>query len=161
MANKIYHAPETVVEFNTAAGTVITLKNLAHSTGRVSVRVDRGAGSKPGLYQWRAVMQWENNPAATDYAEIYLSQSDGTYADGTVGTADAALTAAQASNCQLLGMVKAEAATGSTDRVKSGVCEIFSRYFSIGVINRSATVALKNSDNVSVVLLTPVPPEAQ
>jgi hypothetical protein len=162
MPNKQYHAPETTVTFKESGGdVVITLLNLGYGAGRISARVDRGSGSKPGLYRWRAVMQWENNPAATDYAEIVLSTSDGTDADGNVGTGDAALTSAQKSNCDVIGSVKAEEATGSTARKSSGTFTILDRYYSIGVWNASATKNLKNSANVSYVILTPVPPEQQ
>jgi len=163
MANKVYHAPETAIKFSDTNGDIVlTLNDLAHTTGgRISARKDRGAGSQPALYKWRAVMQWEDDPAATDYAEIYISESDGTIPDGNVGTADAALTAAQASNCDPIGQVKAEAATGSTNRIASGLVEIYDRYFSIGVLNKSTTKNLKNSDDVSYVILTPVPPEIQ
>jgi len=162
MSNKVYHAPETPVTFKESGGTaVLTLLNLGFGAGRISARVDRGAGSKPGLYRWRAVMQWENDPAAADYADIVLATSDGTLADGNVGSADAALTAAQKSNCEVIGSVKAEAATGSTDRIASGTFTLLDRYFSIGVWNGSATKNLKNSANVSYVSVTPVPPEIQ
>jgi hypothetical protein len=163
MPNKVYHAPETAIKFSDTNGDlVLTLKNLAHTTGgRISARYDRGAGSQPALYKWRAVIQWEDNPAATDYAELIIATSDGTLADGTVGTADAALTAAQASNCDTLGIVRAEAATGSTNRISSGLVEIFDRYVSVGARNMSTTKNFKNSDDVSYIILTPVPPEIQ
>ena len=160
MANKIYNATETPIVFTESGGSyVITLLNLGFGAGRISARADKGAGSKPSLYRWRAVIQWEDHPVATEYAEIYLAQSDGTKVDGGVGTADAALTLTQ--NLQLLGIVSAEAAAGSTDRIASGLVEIHDRYFSIGVFNRSAADNLKNSANVSNVTLTPVPAEIQ
>ncbi len=160
MANKVYRAVETALTFKESGGDiVITLKNLGFGAGRISARVDRGAGSKPVRYKWRAVMQWEDHPAVADSVSLFLAESDGTVADGNVGTADAALT--QLANLVEFGAVRAEAAAGSTNRIGSGVVRILDRYFSIGVWNRSATKNLKNADNVSYIILTPMPDEIQ
>ena len=162
MANLIYYAPQTPVVFSDSDGDVVlTLQNLGFGAGRISARVDRGAGSKPGLYRVRSVFQWVASPAATDYAEIYLAGSDGTYPDGNVGTADAALASTQLNNLQLISVVSAEVATGAANRIGAGLFEILDRYYSIGVFNRSATKNLVNTANVSRVILTPVPPEVQ
>lgn len=162
MTQKIYHIPESPITFKDSGGDVVlTLQNLGFGAGRISARYDRGAGAQPALYRWRAVIQWENNPAASDYAEIVLSTSNGTLADGNVGTTDAALTAAQKSNCEVIGVVKAEAAAGSTNRISSGTFELYDRYFSIGVWNGSATMNLKNAANVSYIEVTPIPPQIQ
>ena len=134
MANKIYHAPEATTTFQESGGDVaITLKNLGFGVGRVSARVDRGTGSKPGLYRWRSVIQWEDNPVAGEEARIYLVTSDGTLADGVASAYGDAITAGQLTNTDLIGIVKAQAATGSVDNVSSGTFEILDRYFSIAV----------------------------
>jgi len=162
MANKIYYSPETVIAFKASGGDVVlTLTNLGYGAGRISAVWDRGAGALPAEFRWRAVMQWEDNPAATDYAEIVLATGDGTLHDGTLGAGDGAMTAAQKSNADVIGSVKAEAATGSTNRISSGSVLITDRYVSMGVWNGSATKNLKNTANVSYIILTPVPPESQ
>ena len=162
MPNKIYHAPETPIAFQESGGDVVlTFKNLGFGAGRVSARVDRGAGSMPGLYRWRAVVQWEDNPVAGEAARFHLITSDGTLADGVAGTADAAITAGQLTNTDLIGLVLAQAAAGSVNNVASGTFEILDRYFSIAVWNASAAKNFKNADNVSKIILTPVPPEIQ
>lgn len=162
MANKIYTAPETPLVFKGSGGdAVITLANLGFGAGRISARYDRGTGSKPRLYKWRGVVQWEDNPVAGEAAEILLAESDGTIVDGVVGVADAALTAGQRTNLGIMGIVRAQAATGSVDNVASSYVLISERYFSVGVWNASAAKNLKNTANVSYVILTPVPDEIQ
>lgn len=162
MANKIYGATETALVFKDSGGdAVITLQNLAYAAGRLSARYDRGAGSKPRLYKWRAVMQWETAPIVGEYAEIYIAESDGTTADANVGTADAALTAGQVSNLSAIGIVKAQTTDTATSFVRSGYCLISERYFSVGVWNYSAGDNLENTANACSVTLTPVPDEVQ
>lgn len=162
MANKIYHAPETEISFRDSGGdATLTLQNLAFGAGRVSARYDRGAGSKPGLYRWRAVMQFETAPALGELVEIYLFPSDGTYMDGTLGTSDAALSSDKRRNGQLIGVVEVDTTSVTTDIIASGICEIYDRYISIGVWNGSAGDNLENTSNASRVNLMPVPPEIQ
>lgn len=162
MTQKIYGAIETAIAFKDSGGdAVITLQNLAFGAGRLSARVDRGAGSKPRLYKWRAVMQWETAPVVGEYAEIYLAESDGTTADANVGTADAALTSGQVLNLPALGIVKAQTTDTATSFVRSGYCLISERYFSVGVWNYSAADNLENTANACSITLTPVPDEIQ
>ena len=163
MANKVYRATETPITFKDSGGTkVITLNGLALGTGRVSAQQDRGAGSLAALHEVKAIVQWTSAPAVGDTAEIYLFQSDGTYVDGTVGTADAAISSDKRRNGMFIGAVVCDVATGSVD-----MCATFqnvpisSRYYSVGVWNASATKALLASANVSTVIVTPMPPEIQ
>ena len=59
MPNKIYRATETAVTFTDTTGTyALVLNNLATVTGRNSVSVDRGVGSLPYRYRWKAIIQW-------------------------------------------------------------------------------------------------------
>lgn len=162
MANKIYRAIESAIRFkDTDATYTLALKNLAYAAGRISDRVDRGAGSLPQDYRWKAVIQWETAPVVGEYAEIYVSESDGTNEDGNVGTTDAALTSGQKSNLRLIGVVKAQTTDVATDFIASGVFTIDERYFSIGVWNASAGDNLENTDDASWVEVTPIPPEIQ
>ena len=104
MSNKIYRAIETPITFKDSGGSaVITLQNLAAGAARVSARYDRGAGDLPRLYKWRAVLQWTTTPTVNQYADLYVAESDGTYADGTVGASDAAVVAGQLKNLFKLG----------------------------------------------------------
>jgi hypothetical protein len=162
MPNKLYRAIETTLSFRDSGGSaVLTLQNLGFGAGRVSARYDRGAGSLPQHYHWRAVMQFETAPALNEQVEIYLFESDGTYMDGTLGTSDAALTSAKRVNGKLIGVVIVDTTSVTTDIVASGTCMISERYISVGVWNASAGDNLENTSNASRVNLTPIPPELQ
>jgi hypothetical protein len=162
MGNKVYVAPEAALTFKDSGGdAVLALQNLGYGAGRISARYDRGEGSHPRLYKWRAVIQFETAPVVGEYVEIFLAESDGTNADGNVGTADAALTAGQKSNLNPLGPVRAQTTDTGASFTASGYCLISERYFSVGVWNNSAGDNLKNTANASFVVLTPVPDEIQ
>lgn len=162
MANQVFRALGTPTVFRDSSGdVVITLQNLAFGAGRVSARWDRGAGSLPRLYEWRAVVQFETAPALNEVVEIYLFDSDGTYMTGTLGTSDAALTAAKKVNGKLIGTVVVDTTSVTTDIIASGMCWINSRYISVGVWNASAGDNLENTANASRVILTPMADEIQ
>ena len=162
MANKIYRAAETAITFRDSSGdAVIALQNLGFGVGRVSARYDRGSGSKPRIYQWRGVFQFETAPIVGELIELYLFESDGTYMDGTLGTSDAALSSAKRNNGNPIGSVVVDTTSTGTDIIKSGLCLIHDRYISIGVWNGSAGDNLKNTANTSRVILTPYPDEIQ
>lgn len=163
MPNKIYGALETPIVFRDSGGdVVITLINLAFGAGRVSARYDRGAGSKARTHEVRAVIQFETAPAIGESVDIYLFQSDGTYADGTIGTVDAALTTDKRRNGMLIGSVIADTTSAATDIVATFQnVPISSRYYSIGVWNGSAADNLENTSNACRIIVTPNPDELQ
>ena len=163
MATKFYCARETPIVFRESTGdAVLTFKNLNLGEGRISARFDRGAGSKPLLYKWKASVAWETAPSVGEYAEFVLAESDGTIVDGTVGTADAAMTAGQMSNLPSIGLVKAQTTDTHTLFVKSGYCLISEQYFSVGVWNASTGYRLENTTgNVCLISFTPVVDESQ
>lgn len=155
--NLVYRDIGTAVTFCESGGDVaITLLNLAAGAGRLSARYDRGAGDKPVLHMWQGKFQFESAPVVGETVEIYLFESDGTLADGGVGTSDAALTAGQKLNGKLLGVVLAQTTDTATDFIASGVCEIWQRYYSVGVWNASAADPLENTANVNKVIITPL-----
>lgn len=162
MANKVYTAEESAVTFQDSGGTVVlALINLAFGAGRISARHDRGVGSKAGRHKWKAKLQFETAAVIGEVVEIYLSESDGTYADGTPGTADAALTADKRRNLVLLGRVRVDTVSVATDIVASGVFMLYERYYSIGVWNGSAGDNLENTANANILTITPYPDEIQ
>ena len=163
MANKVYRALETAITFRDSGGdVVITLQNLAFGAGRLSAQKDRGAGSQAQLHEIRGIFQFETAPQLGEAVELYLFQSDGTYVDGTVGTADAALTSDKRKNGQLIGAVICDTTSTGTDIVASFQnVPISSRYYSVGVWNTSSGDNLKNTANTSRVIITPMPPEIQ
>ncbi len=161
MANLIYTVFETAITFQDSGGSaVITLQNLAAATGRVSARYDRGAGNIATRYIWRAVFDKGVAGVVGQVINAYIFTSDGTNADGTVGTADAALTANQALNAFDVLPVVVYTTSTSVKITRSKVVEIPTRYFSVGVMN-STTGLLRNSANVCTISLTPIPDEIQ
>lgn len=159
LQQKTYADTGNAITFKDSGGSaVITLQNLAYGSGRVSANYDRGANAKPCLYEVLACMQWEDNPAAADYAQIQIVDHDGTTIPGTVGASDAAVTVEaklrQAGASPL--NVFAEAAAGSTDRIARTFVVLHHRYVSVIAWNSSGTKNFKNSANVSYVRLTPV-----
>lgn len=162
MTNKIYYAPESAITFKDSGGTaVLTLQNLGYGAGRISAQYDRGTGSKPMRYSWKGAVQFETAPAIGELVELYLAQSNGTYVDGTVGTSDAALTTDKRRNLDLIGVIVVDTTSTGVDVVASGICYIWQRYVSVGVWNGSAGDNLKNTANVNIIELTPIPDEVQ
>jgi hypothetical protein len=71
LTQKSYADTGSSITFKDSGGSaVITLQNLAYGTGRVSANYDRSTGAKPQLFEVLAVMQWEDNPVATEVAEV-------------------------------------------------------------------------------------------
>lgn len=162
MTSKLYRASETPITFRDSGGSAtLSLQNLAFGVGRKSAQYDRGAGSLPALYEWRAPFQFETAPALGEFVEIYLFESDGTYVDGTHTTSDAALTSDKRRNGKLIGVVEVDGTSVTTDNIYSGLVWIYQRYITIGVWNGSAGDNLENTANASRVILTPFPPESQ
>ena len=162
MPNKIYRAVETSITFQDSGGdAVITLQGLGYGAGRISAQYDRGAGSKPARYNWKAVFQYASAPQVGETIELYIAESDGTYVDGNVGTADAALTSDKRKNLTLIGLVIVDTTAADTNIIASGICHIWQRYFSLGVWNASSGDNLKNTANASKVIFTPMPDEVQ
>ena len=162
MANEIYRAIGTPIVFSDSDGTEpITLQNLATGAGRLSDRYDRGAGSQPWLYIWRAVIPFETAPVVGEMVEIRKYESDGTNADAGVGASDAALTENQRSyDNSLLGIVTVNTTSTDTACIASGICLISERYFSVGVWNATAD-NMQDDANAARVIFTPIPPEIQ
>jgi hypothetical protein len=158
----IYRAIQTPIVFKESGGdAVITLLNLAFGVGRISAQYDRGAGSKPVTYKWKAVMQFETAAIVGERVELYVAESNGTSIDGGVGAADAALAAAAKPNLKMIGIVTVQTTDTATSFIASGLCTIWERYFSLGVWNASAGDNLENTANASFVSFTPMPDEIQ
>jgi hypothetical protein len=162
MANKAYIARETPTVWSDTAGDLaITLNNLAAGAGRVGARKDFGAGSTSQEYSWRLTVQFETTPVVGETVEVYLATSDGTRPDGEVGTADAALSAAnKRKNLMFIGVLIVDVATVDIDFTASGVCRIPTRYVSPVIYNATAD-NLQATNDTGEFTLTPIPPEVQ
>jgi hypothetical protein len=104
-------------------------------------------------------LQFASGLAVGQSANILLCESDGTYADGAIGTSDAAMTWYQAANMTTIGTVYVQAATTATSFVASGTFWIMERYFQVGVYNYGA--ALRALANINRIIVTPMPDEIQ
>ena len=162
MPNKVYVAPESAVVFAPSGGTVtFTPTSLANSAGRVSAQWDRGAGSKPILYRWRAKTKAAAALAIGTRLEIYIATSDGSIVDGNVGTADAALSSAdKRTNLQQIGVIGSDSTSNGETQQASGLVEIRDRYVSVVWYNALGQ-ALTGTDGDHSFSLTPVPDEIQ
>lgn len=162
MANKVYAAPETAISFKASGGTVaFTPTSLASGSLRVSAQYDRGSGSKPGRYIWRATTKLAS-VAAGAAVGVYLSTSDGTTQDGNLGASDATVASAdKIRNLQWLGNVVCDKGSDASEPWStSGVVEIYDRYVSVAILNASG-VSLSSTAGDHVFSLTPVADEIQ
>ena len=130
MANKLYGASETAITFTDSGGDyTFTLANLGFGAGRISARADKGAGSQATLFKVRGIFQFETAPTVGETVDIYISESDGTNADGDVGTSDAALSDEDVlKNLKFVGSVSAENAAAAETFEASFVANIYERY---------------------------------
>jgi len=161
-SSKVYAARETSIVFKDSGGDAqITLANLGYGAGRLSARYDRGTGAKPLRHIVQAIVQFESAPAVGETVEIWLFESDGTYADANVGATDAALTSVQRYNGKFVGAVVVPTTDTATNFIASFIVNIHQRYFSVGVWNASAGDNLKNTANANMVIVTPCPDDIQ
>jgi len=133
MANKIYGAPETAITFKSSGGTVLfTPTSVANAAGRISTQWDRGAGSQPMRYVWRATTKAAAALAVGNQLQIFFATSDGTNVDGNQGTTDAAFAATdKRNNLWYVGAIVADSTTNGEVQTASGTIEIFTRYVSV------------------------------
>jgi hypothetical protein len=162
MPTKIYVAPETPVTFKASGGTVVfTPQNVASAAGRISTQWDRGTGSKPGWYEWRAKTKAGSALTVGTQLEIYLATSDGTIVDGNLGTSDAALAAGdKRRNLQPVGSIVSDSTSSGEVQHGSGQVFIVARYVSVVWWNATG-VTLTNTAGDHEFILTPIPDELQ
>lgn len=161
MPYSVYRAQEAELQFSDTDGDhSITLNNLNGNSGRISDRVDRGLGSLPIRYKWRASIQFQSSGlAALQQVDILLSQSDGNYADGSVATVDSIIDWHAAANMEAIGDLRVQSATANVAFVASGFCWVWDRYFQVGVFDYAGK--FRDSDNASRIIMTPMPRELQ
>lgn len=162
MANKVYAAPETAISFKSSGGDVtFTPTSVANGAGRISAQWDRGTGSKPMRYKWRAKTKAGAALAVGTQLEIYFSTSDGTIQDGNQSTSDAAFAAGdKRRNLQPVGVIEADSTSNGEPQYASGVVWIFDRYVSVVWWNALGQ-ALSGTAGDHEFTLTAVPDEVQ
>lgn len=162
MPSKVYIAPETAITFKSTGGTVtFTPTSVANGAGRISDQHDRGSGSKPGRYRWRARTKFASALTVGNLMQIYLATSDGTYVDGNLGTSDAGLSAVdKLRNLRPVGNVEADSTSSGEVQIASGIVWIYERYVSVVWWN-AALIALSATAGDHEFTLEPIPDEAQ
>lgn len=162
MANKVYTVRETPIVFAPSGGDVVfTPTSLANGAGRISAQLDRGSGAHATRYIWRARYRAAVAPTVGAVVRVYLVTSDGTYADGDLGTGDAAVSAEiDLGNARLIGAVAADAASTTKDFVASGIVEAAARYLQVAWWNAIGQ-ALSSTAGDQAMTLTPIPDEIQ
>ena len=132
-----------------------SVESLADGAGRVSARIDLGAAPRPYVYRWRCKCTWQATPTQGGALQLYISESDGTYEDGDIGTSDAAMgDVDMRRNMYKFGSVIAEEADTS-DMISGGVVEIYERYVSIAAYNDGGS-AVNATDSNFYFGLTPL-----
>jgi hypothetical protein len=159
---EILTKPGTAVSFKSAGGDVtFTPTSVANGAGRISAQWDRGAGSKPALYLWRAKTKAAAALTAGNLLELYLAFGDGTNVDANMGTADAAWsTGDKRRNLKRIGAVEADSTTNGEPQHASGLVVITSRYVSVAWWNALGQ-ALSGTAGDHEFTLTPHTPEIQ
>jgi hypothetical protein len=146
----------TFCESGCTATLVFT--NVASLAGAISSQVDLGDPSHPIDYDLRCVFQVNAAVAAGTSAEVYIATSNGTYVDGTVGTASATFATDKRNNLKFVGLVLADQTAATVDMVGSWPVRLPQRYASVGFWNAFG-VNLKSGANASRCILTPMPLE--
>lgn len=159
----LYTLRETAILFADTAqaeDATLTLSALASGAGRRSARFDRGAGAIASLYEWRLNWSLTGTNVLLAAAEIWIFTSDGTTADGNIGTTDAALTSGERNAGKLAGLALVTQTTTNTVMSSSGYIWVPSRYITMGVWN-ATTLPFQTSTTLHQLYLTPVPDQAQ
>lgn len=163
--NLIYYKPETTVTFKASGGdAVITLTSLANGAGRVSAQLDRGAGSKPGLYTIQFITKAAAALAVGAQLFIYFLQtSTSANVPGNLGTADAAVSSSdkQRNLGAPVCIVNADSTSnGEVQLTNSNIIEVYGRYNSVMVWNALGQ-ALSGTAGDHVITMTPYPADIQ
>ena len=162
MPNKVYIAEETAKTWAASGGDyTMTLQGISADGVRVGAQGDLGASPRADQYSFKLVIGgFSSAPTVGETCDLYLSFSDGTNQDGSVGTSDAAGSTDDLPNLLFLGAASVQTTTASDELVISGVCQITQRYVS-PVIHNNTAVALAIGGANHKFILTPVPPEVQ
>jgi hypothetical protein len=146
---------ESPISFQDSGGTVtFALSNVLQGTGQYSARHDRTNAARTPYYFWRCTVQLTGINVPGAQIEIWLSTSDGTNADGQLGTVTALLPTDKRNNLKLLGTVTADQAATNVSMTASGEFMTPSQYLTLAVWN-GTTLPTRNSPNTSTCSITP------
>jgi hypothetical protein len=139
------------------------LQNVGTLAGKYGDRHDKGAGAQPAQWGWTCSFTLVGTKVPGAALEVWVSWSDGTNADGALGTTAGTLSSAdKRRNLKLLGQTVADTSDATTGTVltASGMAWLPTRYFSPAVWN-ATTLPTQNVANTSSCTFTPLPPEMQ
>lgn len=158
-----YVRPGPPVVFATSGGTVTwTLSNRPSGTGRISARYDKGTGAQPALWDVRCWISLTGTNVVGSTIEYYVATSNGTRADGEVGTADAALVSDQRRALTMLGVLSVYQTTTNT-LMSASFHNVWipTRYFSLGMWNPTGIPTETAPGTPAGCEATPMTPEVQ
>ena len=165
MPNKVYAAPGTVLTIQSSGGdAVITPTSVSNGAGRISARLDRGAGSVPALYRWHCHFKTGASATVGRTLRLYLICSDSATGsagtDGTFSESDQGVSSEDLLlNGQPISPVRVDQATTGPFN-SSGLLEIRARYVQVAFWNDSAQ-AMSSTPADFAFTLTPEPDEIQ
>lgn len=168
MANKVYVNPETVKVFKNSGGDVtFTLTSVADAAGRISARLDLGAGPRARRYTVAIKTKWAATPTLKYAGRLYVVAWLGEGATPDIGSGDFGSTDAAASDenqlvnlQQIETVVVDEAGTNPHQRVMEGSFEYVHRHISLLFWNAGGA-ALSSTAGDHEIRLIPVPDEVQ
>jgi hypothetical protein len=163
--NRIRTNPGTPVTFwdatQTPAPTVVfTLSGLAAGTGQYSARYNKGTGPQAFTWRWRCRVQMATAPAAGDVIEVYISTSDGTNADGQLGTTTSTFSSDKRRNLTMVGVLVMDQTAASVTMTASNTVDIKEQFFSLALWNATSVNLLTNV-NVHGCTMTPMNQEIE
>ena len=159
-----YTLPGSPITFADSAQTPTatwTLSALASGAGRLSARYDRGAGAGPSVWEMRCKVSLTGTVTVGQTLELYLATSDGTDADGALGTADASLASDKRRNLLFVGvLVTDQTTTNVTMTASFRNIYLPQRYFSLAIWNNTS-LPIETSTSKHRCQMTPVPIQMQ
>ena len=166
MANLVYINEGTSLTWTDTGGDyALDLGGLSAGAVRAGTEGSLGAAPRSGMYRWTFVVDgWDSSPAVAETVDLYLAFShDGTQAtrDGDLSGTDGAGTTVSLPNLLFLGSAVVQTTTAGDEIICSGIVQIFHRYITPVVHNRSAGDALLSTSDAHKFILTPIPAEIQ
>ena len=164
MANKIYQIEELGRRWAVAdpMDESLTLDGLAALSVRQGDQWDRGASARPTRYLWRLVLDgFATNPVIGESVLLYIAGSNGIDHDADLGVSDAAATVDQLLNCRQIGSVQVMTTSTFDIHTGSGLVDIFDRYVTPVIFNRTNDALASAGTPVHYLELTPVSDEIQ
>jgi hypothetical protein len=166
--NKVWLIPGTPLKF-AASGqgqqVVFTMTSLAAGAGQSSDRYDKNAlvspsGAMPYLWRWSCSVTLAGSGVLNDVVQVFIAKSDGTLAQGGIGSTGASVSSNQTKNLTFVGQLVIDAAAANPILVASDYADIRERYFSLVLFN-ATTLAFSGTASQHACYMTPYSVEIQ